>query len=278
MFKYSYDSLVYYGEDVEKSIKRVAECGYDGIELVGEPDNYDTDKVNKLINEYGIKVSSICSIYNEKRDLVHPDKGMRKKAVDYVKSVAEMAAKVNCPVIIVAPSACMKTESLGASFSQEEEWAVEGIREGGEYAKKLGVSLCIEAWNRYETYWVNRLDQCLDLMKKVNLDNVGVMGDTFHMNIEEESIADAMRNCKDSLIHVHLADSNRAAPGRGHIDFKPILEALKEIDYKGYLTFEILPAAADPFGVMERGGGQEFFDKYTKESIDYIKKIEKQIG
>ncbi|PLR76706.1 sugar phosphate isomerase/epimerase [Bacillus sp. V3-13] len=276
MFKYSFDSLVYFGEDVEKSVERVARFGYDAIELVGEPKAYDTKKVRKIVSDYGITVSSICSIYNHERDLAHPDAHKRKQAIDYVKSVADMAAEVGAPVMIVAPTANGKTASL-ASDEDEAKWAIEGIREGAEYAAKLNVNLCIEAWNRYETYMLNRLDQALDMWKKVDLPNVGIMGDTFHMNIEEENIAEAIRNSGEALIHVHLADSNRKAPGLGHIDFAPILQALKDINYQGHLTFEILPAAADPFGVMEKGGGQEFFDDYTQKCIDHLKSIEKSI-
>lgn len=276
MFKYSYDSLVYYGEDIKDSIKRVAKFGYDAIELVGEPDAFSSREIKTLTEDHGIAVSSICSVYNAERDLAHPDAAKRRHAIDYVKRVADMAAEVGSPVIIVAPTACMKTSPL-AGADEERMWAVEGIQEGAEYAAKLGVNLCIEAWNRYETYWLNRLDQALDMMKEVNMPNVGIMGDTFHMNIEEVSIADAIKNSGKDLIHIHLADSNRAAPGVGHIDFLPVLKALREIDYQGYLTFEILPAAADPFGVMRRGGGQEFFDQYTKQCIDYIKSIEKML-
>lgn len=276
MFTYSFDSLVYYGEDVSKSIERVARFGYNAIELVGEPDAYDTKRVRNLVNDYGIAVSSICSIYNSERDLAHPDPAKRRKAVDYVKSVADMSAEVGAPVMIVAPTANGKTASL-ANYEDEVKWAIEGIQEGAEYAATLNVNLCIEAWNRYETYMLNRLDQALDMLEKVNLPNVGIMGDTFHMNIEEDDIAEAIRKSGDALIHIHLADNNRKAPGLGTIDFAPILKALKEIDYQRPLTFEILPAAADPFAVMETGGGLEFFDEYTKKSIDYMKEIEKTI-
>jgi len=114
-------------------------------------------------------------------------------------------------------------------------------------------------------------------MKAVDLPNVGVMGDTFHMNIDEASIPDALRLAGKHLIHVHLADSNRAAPGKGHIDFVPILKALKDIDYAGFLTFELLPAAADPFGTMEKEGGREFFDEYTEHAIAYMKAFENKL-
>jgi sugar phosphate isomerase/epimerase len=112
------------------------------------------------------------------------------------------------------------------------------------------------------------------LLKDVGLPNLGVMGDTFHMNIEETSIADAFRKTGKYLTHVHFADSNRAAPGKGHLDFVPILKALKEIGYAGYIAFELLPASADPFGTLKKGGGREFFDEYTKLAIEAMKAVE----
>ncbi|WP_217595475.1 sugar phosphate isomerase/epimerase family protein [Cohnella sp. GbtcB17] len=276
MFKYSFDALVYHGESIGASVQRLSKFGYDAIELVGEPALYDTKEVRQVVSDHNMAVSSICSIYNAERDLAHPDPAKRKKAVEYVKRIADMSAEVGAPVMIVAPAANMRIKELGAA-SDEWKWAVEGIREGGEYAASLNVNLCIEAWNRYETYMLNRLDQCVAMMKDVDLTNVGIMGDTFHMNIEETNNADAIRASGSALIHIHLADSNRAAPGIGHTDFRPVLQALKDIDYQGYLTFEILPAAADPFGVMQKGGGKEFFDEYTQQSIAFIKEIEKSL-
>lgn len=273
MFKYSYDSLVYYGEPVRNSIERVAKFGYDAIELVGEPDSFDPAEVNQLCEDNNIVVSSICSAYTAERDLAHPDAKIRQKAMDYVKKVADFASAVSCPMMIIGPTAVCKTTPL-APFEDEHKWGVEGIIKGGEYAAQRNVNLCIEPWNRYETYWLNRLDQALELCKEVNLPNVGVMGDTFHMCIEEQDLAQAFIDCGKYLTHVHFADSNRAAPGKGHLDFVPLLKALQKIDYKGYIVFEILPAAADPFATLKSGGGREFFDEYTELSIKTLKEAE----
>jgi sugar phosphate isomerase/epimerase len=88
------------------------------------------------------------------------------------------------------------------------------------------------------------------------------------MNLEEVDIAEAYRTYGNLLQHVHLADSNRAAPGAGHIDFEPIMQALVDVGYDKWHSFELLPAAADPFG----GGRQEeFFDRYTEKAINHIK-------
>ena len=271
-FKYAYNSFSYYGEPIERSIERVARLGYDAIELVGEPAQYDGPRVRKLAADAGIAVSSISSMYTADRDLCHPEPGRRRTAVDYVRAVADLAAAAGAATIIVAPSAVMKTVGL-APPADEWKWATDSIREGGEYAASIGVDVSLEPWNRYETYFLNRLEQAVELWRATGLRNGGVMGDTFHMNIEEASISDALRGAKGLLNHVHLADSNRAVAGRGHTDFRPILQALRDIEYDGYLSFEVMPPSGDPMGIPA-GAGPESFDADTKQAIERLKAIE----
>lgn len=272
-FKYAYNSFSYYGEEIARSVERVARFGYDAIELVGEPEQYEGAQIRKLAADAGIAVSSISSMYTADRDLAHPDPEQRRKAVDYVRAVADFAAAAGAATIIVAPSAVMKTARL-APPADERRWAIESIREGGEYAASVGVDVSLEPWNRYETYFLNRLDQAIELWRETGLKNGGVMGDTFHMNIEEAaSIPDALRAATGLLNHVHLADSNRAVAGRGHTDFRPILQALLDIDYDGYLSFEVMAPSGDPMGIPE-GAGPESFDADTKQAIEHLKAIE----
>lgn len=274
-FRYAYNQLVYYeaGEDVASSIERVARFGYDAIELAGEPDLIDATEVRGRTTSAGISVSSVCSLYTAERDLAHPDNTVRRNAVEYVKRVADFAAEVGAPTIVIAPTACMKLRPL-ASPADEHRWAIDGIRAGGEYAASVGVDLTLECWNRYETYWLNTLEQGVAMWREAGLSNGGVMADAFHMNIEEASIADAIRETGPLINHVHLADSNRASPGTGHIDFKPILEALVDIGYKGYISFELLPATADPIESIPAPDQEKFFDPYTEQAITYMRALE----
>lgn len=272
-FRYAYNSLVYFDEDLAVSVDRVTRFGYDAIEIVGEPQQIDPHRVRSLTENAGIGVSSICSIYTAERDLVHPDESRRAAAIQYVKDLADFAAAMNCPTVVVHPTACMKTEAL-ADLQQEWQWAVESIRTAGEYAAKLGVSFSLECWNRYESYFLNRLVQARRLWAETGLQNGGVQGDTFHMNIEESSIAGAFRECAGLLQHVHLADSDRTAPGGAMLDFEPIIEALVDIDYDKYVSFELLPAAANPFS---SGRHEEFFDRYTERAIRTVRAIEEKV-
>jgi sugar phosphate isomerase/epimerase len=276
--KYSYDALVYHGEPIAQSFERVARYGYDAIELVGEPANHDVAEVRALSLKHRIKVSSLCSIFfGPERDLVAAEAENREKAKKYVRDLVDFAAAIDCPMVIIRPAPFGKISPTSDDAS-EWAWAVEGIRQSADYGAQKNIKFCIEAWNRYETYFGNTIVQVLKLRNAVDRPNVGVMGDSFHMAIEERSVPEAYRIAGKHLFHVHFADSNRAAPGAGHTDFGPILRTLREIGYDGYIAFELLPAAADVFGTLQRGGGREFFDDYTRMAIETCKAVEARIG
>ena len=270
--RYAYNTLVYGDEPIARGIARVARYGYDGVEIVGEPELLDTGEIRDLLHKHSINASSILGIYTPQRDLVSSDPSIRRAAIEYIKANVRVAHTLGAEVTSVTPTACMKIRPE-ADLTQEWAWAEEGLREAGEYAGEHGIKIAVEPWNRYETYLVNRMEQAIELVDRVGLPSVGCMADTFHMNIEEVSLADAIRQAGHRLYHFHAADSNRAAPGRGHIDFRPIFEALSDINYQGYISMELLPAAGDPFLVLKGGEAHEFLDQYTQEAITYLKEI-----
>jgi sugar phosphate isomerase/epimerase len=272
MVKYSYNTLVYAGEDIEQGIKRLSKYGYNGVDFVGEPQEHDAGRISELLHKHNMVASSICGIYTPERDLVSSDESIRKNAGDYIKECVDFAVKIGATGISVTPTACMKIRPE-KDIKTELSWAVKGLRDTGKYAEQKGIRLTVEAWNRYENYLVNRLEQALEIVNEVDLASVGVMGDTYHMNIEEADMAQAIRKVGQKLYYMHFADSNRAAPGRGHIDFKSVVSALKEIGYTGYVSMELLPAAADPFMVLNGSRCEEFYDQYTQESIKFLKKL-----
>lgn len=267
--KISYNTLVYAGENIADGIKRLAKYGYDGVDFVGEPDNFNASEIRRLLAENHIEASSICAIFTKERDFVSSDPQIRRQAVEYVKKCVDFAVNIGAKSISTQVTANMRIDSE-ASYETEWKWAVEGLKEAGFYALKKNIRLTLEAWNRYETYLITRLDLALKMVEEVGLESVGVMGDTFHMNIEETDMGNAIRNVGKKLYYLHIADSNRAAPGRGHINFEEIAQALKDIDYDGWISMELLPAAANPFsGIVQ----EEFYDQYTEESIKYLKKL-----
>lgn len=270
--KFAYNTLVYAGEDIAESIQRLARFNYDGVEIVGEPQKMNINLIKDELKKNNIAASSILGIYNPERDIVSSKTDIRGNAIDYIKECVDFAKEVNAGIVTISPTACMKIHPE-ADLEQEWKWAVEGIREAGLYAKGFNVNLAVEAWNRYETYLVNRVDQVMKMVDDIGLENVGGMCDTFHMNIEEEDIPEAIRRAEGYLKHIHFADSTRKAPGHGHIDFKAVAQAVKDIGFHGYISMELLPAAGDPFMVLNAGRQEEFYDQYTRESIELLKPL-----
>ncbi len=272
-FRYSYNLISYSGEELSRSIGRVARLGYDAVEVEGEPEKVDPDRVGKLLDDAGLVASSVCPSFTAGRDLSHPDPDVRNDAMDYVRKVAELAHAVGAPTIIVAPTAYLRTQPV-ADPKDEWQWAVESVRSVGEYAASLGVDVSLECWNRYGTYMLNRLEQGVRMWRETGLENGGVMADTYHMNIEERSLPEAIRETGELLNHVHLSDSNRLAPGWGHIDFGEILRTLQEIGYGGYLAFELILPPGSP---SDGTGSAEALDDTTEQAIQHLRRLESQL-
>jgi sugar phosphate isomerase/epimerase len=275
-FRYSYSVSGRSAGELSGPIDRMAKLGYDAVELGGELSLADAGEVRDLVEEAGMTVSSICPSFTAERDLAHPDPEVRESTVRYVREVADLAGAVGAPTIIIAPTAFLRSRPI-SSEEEEWEWALESIRAGGEYADALGVNLTLECWNRYGTYLLNRLEQAVRLWREIGLPNGGVMADTYHMNIEERSLPEAIRETGELLNHVHLSDSNRAAPGQGHTDFESILQALVDIDYHGYLTFELDVQAAVRSGVMPVEGHDDLLGQLMEEAIEHVRRLESRL-
>ena len=275
-FRYSYSVSGRSAEDVSRPIDRMARLGYDAVELAGELPLAEAERVRDLVGDMAMAVSSICPSFTPKRDLSHPDPEVREHAARYVRELADLANAVGAPAVIIAPTAFLRNRPI-ASEEQEWRWAVESIRAAGEYARSLGVNLTLECWNRYGTYLLNRLEQSVRLWRETRLPNGGVMADTYHMNIEERSLPQTIREAGELLNHVHLSDSNRAAPGQGHVDFAAVMQALVDIDYRGYLTFELDAQAAARSGLIPAEGHDDALGWLMKQALEHTKRLESRL-
>ena len=271
-YRYSYNVIGFGGEDVERSTERLARLGYDAMEVEGEPERHDPKRVKKAADDAGLRVSSVCPNFTPNRDLSHPDPNLRAQAQEYLRSLAEFAAEVGAPLFIVAPTAYLRVKPV-ADPRDEWRWAVEGVREAGEYAGSLGVDLTLECWNRYGTYMLNRLEEGARMWRETGLSNGGIMADTFHMNVEERSPTDAVRDLGGLLNHVHLSDSNRLAPGLGHVDFAGFIRVLEEMEYAGYLAFEVIP---DPPNLLEPDATWTSLDDVARQAIEHARASERE--
>jgi sugar phosphate isomerase/epimerase len=134
-----------------------------------------------------------------------------------------------------------RLEGDPATHAAQRQHAIELVRACAEYAAPRGVPIAIEPINRYETNLINTVAEALEFIDQVGAENLVVLADSFHMNIEEQSLAGALRLAGSKLGYVHFADSNRRAAGQGHIDFHALADVLRQMGYHGYISAEILP-------------------------------------
>ena len=277
MYHYAMTQWIVGNEPLENSMARLNRYGYDGIEFAAEPYSLDASECCTLLKKYNLNCRSLCGIFGDDRDLT-ADGEAGNKAVQYLKDSIDFAVSVGAGVLIVVPSPVGRTvKPEGIPFEKLEENAVCNIRKGADYAEKNGIKLAIECINRYETYFVNTLEQGMALVKKIDHPAVGIMADLFHMSIEERSISDGLYLVQDKLLHVHIADNTREAAGMGHTDFKEVLRTLNRIAYKGSLTMEFMYRLSDPYAATEITTQTQLMDAYAKQSIEYMKALENSV-
>jgi D-psicose/D-tagatose/L-ribulose 3-epimerase len=228
-------------EPLERTCERLAQCGYESIEIMGEPEAYaDRAAVRATLAKHGIRCWGSVTLMLEDRDLLHPDDTKRAASIQYVMDCIDLVADLGGEEITIVPGLVGKTKPTAAA-EQEWDWAVAGLREIYEHAGPKHVRLALEPLNRFETYFINSGAQAVALAEAVGED-CGVCLDCFHMNIEEADVLAAIRSTGNRLADFHVADSNRMAPGMGHLDWPLIVEQVRSVGYDGALTSEFVPS------------------------------------
>jgi len=228
--------------DLDANLACIASLGYDGVELaIRDPKLIDLDELERLIRRHKLVVPAIGTGQawgEEGLSFTDPDPSVRRAAIERVKSHVPVAARFNAVIIIGLVRGIVKP---GVDYVQAMDWLIEALRECSLAAEPFGIRLALEPINRYETTLINNAAQGLELIGRVAARNFGLLLDTFHMNIEEPSIEDSIRQAGDHIFHFHVADSNRWYPGGGHLDFRSILTALFATGYTGFVSGEFLP-------------------------------------
>jgi sugar phosphate isomerase/epimerase len=230
-----------------ENIARAAEYGYDGVELaLRDASQIDAKKLDGWLAKAGIAVSAITTgqvFAVSNLYFTHRDAAVRNKAAQTFMGLIDIAADF-APLVNIGRARGFI--EAGGNIGDTRSLFYQSITPVLEYAYKKGVTLIIEPVNRYEINFINSVDDCISLLDMAEFDsrirqNIGIMPDTFHMNIEDASMGDALIKAIFQVKYVHLADSNRMAPGCGHINFDEIFSALSAIGYDGWASVEILP-------------------------------------
>jgi sugar phosphate isomerase/epimerase len=231
-------------EEVRRAFSRLAELGYDGVELsIEEPFQTRSREIANASAQYGLEIPAIGTGLIHKYlqlSLSDMDEIKRGRAVNMLIKSIEVASELDSLVIIGLVRGRMEPQRMKRIGKFRKS-----MRECDRFAGREGVRLAIEPLNRYEADYINNVEEALNFLSGMNLQSTGLLLDTFHMNIEERKIEDAIRRAGRMLEHLHVADSNRLAPGLGHIEFPTVMRALADLGYDRYLSAEIL-APSDP--------------------------------
>ncbi|HIX63622.1 MAG TPA: sugar phosphate isomerase/epimerase [Candidatus Mediterraneibacter colneyensis] len=240
--------------DLGKYIRKAGKIGYDILEFQAqallEMDKAKMDELKKISADENVELTYSLGL-DPRYDVSSADESTRLGGIEYLKNIVERVGYMDGRIISGVSYAgwgCVPKEDLSGDKSAIVSRSVDSMKKIAKTAADYGVTYCVEVVNRYEGCVLNTAAEAVDYVDAVGADNVGILLDTYHMNIEEDSFSDAIHTAGDKLKGVHFGDNNRRCPGRGHIDFDEIAAALKDIGYKDQIVSELFVAKGGEVG------------------------------
>lgn len=238
-------------EPIQTTLENLKNYGFSAVEVYGEPDLINVRNLKDQIDSLSIDVSGITGMWglssadNISRNLVTTDNNSLIVAQNYVKKCVTLCHDLGGRTfnICLFSDKPLISDGNHKYLPQDKKRKlvtslVNPLRDLAKYANEYDVKLVIEPLNRYSTPVCTTFEDAKYIVNQVNHENLGIMLDTFHMNIEEDSIYETIVASRSVLKHVHASDNNRKMPGFAHIDFEAVVRALKIIEYSNYITFE----------------------------------------
>lgn len=219
---------------------RVKAIGFDILEIcVEDPATIDAPAIRDRAERTGVSVT-VCGAFGPARDLSSEDAAVRQTGLSYLERCIDFAAELGSPFVSGPMYAAVGNTRLLDLPARREQWerAVASLKRAGAYAAARGVKLAVEPLNRFETDLVNTVDQGLRLVGDVGADNVGLLLDTFHMNIEEKDIPAAIRRAAGRIVEFHASSNDRGTPGDDHLPWREIATALGDVRFDGPVVIE----------------------------------------
>jgi D-psicose/D-tagatose/L-ribulose 3-epimerase len=238
--KYGMNLLLWTGElnDVMLPVlETLKKMGYDGVELPMFNLDLDYAAWGKRLDDLGLERTAV-TVRTEADNPISPDAKIRAAGVANTKRTLDCCQAIGATALVGPFHSALGHFTGKGPTTDEWKWGIDSMRQVAEHAGKTGVMLGVECLNRFETYLLNTHADSARFAREVNHPNCRVMYDTFHCNIEEKSVREAIRACADVLIHVHISENDRSTPGQGNIRWDENFDALKEVGYDGWLMIE----------------------------------------
>ena len=217
----------------------IRKTGFDGVEIpVFEGTPADFAAVGRMLDDLGLERTAVAAIGDPAQNLIAPDATVRNAGIDHMKWVLECTQALGADRISGPLHSTLGYFSGLGPTKEELSHSIESQREIGAVAAEHGVTVCLEALNRFECYLVNTMDALADHISAIDHPNIRAMYDTFHANIEEADPIGALTRNKGVMHHIHISENDRGVPGRGNIPWADTYDAIKQIGYDDWLTIE----------------------------------------
>ena len=227
------------GRKHEKLLRDIRQTGFDGVEIPifeGKPDDYR--RLGDLLDRIGLERTAVSAMGDPAMNLISPDQATRRRGIDYMKWAIDCAEALGANTLSGPLHSTLGQFSGNGPTAAELKRSVSSQRAIGDHAGKHGVTIGLEALNRFECYLVNTMDDLAAHIDAIGHPNIRAMYDTFHSNIEEADPIGAFTRNRDRIVHVHISENDRGVPGRGNIPWAETFRALRENGYDGWLTIE----------------------------------------
>ena len=225
-------------DDMIPVVASLKEMGYDGVEVPVFEDNIDLyTQWGARLQEMGLECTAV-TVRGEEDNPISSDPAVRALGVENNKRALDNAAAAGAVRLVGAYHSALGVFSGQGPTEEEWKWGVDSMRQVAEHAETVGITLGVEALNRFETYLLNTHADSARFVREVDHPNARMMYDTFHANIEEKDIAQAIRDCHDVCALVHISENDRSTPGSGNVDWDTNFNTLKEVGYDGWMVVE----------------------------------------
>lgn len=264
-------------EPIEDSLRRLQNNGLEYVEIKGDT-SIPRERMKHALVSFGLKVSGACGMFSPERDLSSLSPDYQKNAIDYIREVSRYVSDIGGTYMIVVPGAVGRPKAVD-NFEMERSAAA--LKKCAIIFEETGVKPAIEPIRSAEVSIVHTIDEALEYLRFVNEPSIGfVNGDIYHMLNGERHVGEAILKCGEKLLNLHIADSNRDAPGKGQIDIDTAIMAayLVGMNREGrFITFEPLGPYPDPYVLSTGPCDVDLMDRLVRESVDYFREREEVV-
>lgn len=280
-FQYAVSAWIWHGDagiNGYDFIDKASEAGFDGVEIPTFDGELDHELITaKLDSQSGKLTPIVVGVGSQEKDISSEDENFRRNGLNYIRKLVDKAATLESSLVCgplfsaVGGSLFLTDDQRNSVISRTASL----MKVAAQYADDYGIDIALEPLSRYDSYLINTAEEMARFIEITGMDNIGILLDTFHMNIEETSMEDAIKSAGSRFRHFQVCENNRGVPGKGSLNWESIAKATKNVGYEGWISLESFTPYEEQFSTRMKSWKPlaTSQDKFASEGLDYLKKI-----